>query len=88
MLELLVERQVYLVWQKEIIQRFCNRAKLRKPKALPKQGEVNVGAGLVVALGARAVEHRPLDLWELGKNPANARNGSMGQAVTQVSAPS
>jgi hypothetical protein len=62
--DLFKNREVDLVGQQQIVKFLDDGAKFRRGQGLTVQGQVNVRAGLIRALGAGAVQNRFLDGWK------------------------
>ncbi len=73
--DLVVERQVYFVREQQVIQFVFYFQQFCQVQRRSRQGQINIGAGLVIAFCSGAVDNRSLDAWMLGKNLVNRLDG-------------
>jgi len=65
--DLIENRKINLIGQQQIVQFLGNGAEFRRSQGIAIQGKVDVRAGLVITLGAGAVQNRFLDGGKAGE---------------------
>ncbi|MNZ96331.1 hypothetical protein D3C78_1155210 [compost metagenome] len=70
--------------QQQVVDLILDSQQLRKRQLFAFDGEINVGAGAVVAFGARAIEQYTLDLWPALEYCTQFLDGMRGQTKAEL----